>query len=109
VTSLPTPTTTQTAIPGLSSSQAQFWADAQKDHSDNAGTIAAIAGGVIGGIVLVMALVALLLWRARIRRRRTTRAASAIIFPNPRDRAMRMKRSISKPINRPLDAPAEVI
>jgi hypothetical protein len=97
------------AVPDLSSSQAQFWADGQKDHSDNTRTIAAIAGGVIGGIVLVMALVALLLWRGRIRCRRTTRAASTIIFPNPRDRVMQMKKSISKPINRPLDAPAEVI
>lgn len=109
VTSLPAPTTSQTAVPGLSSSQARFWSEVRKDHRNKARKIAAIVGGVIGGIVLVAALVTMLLWRARIRRRRTTRAASAIIFPNRRGSSMQMKESISEPINGPFDIPPETI
>jgi len=109
MTSLPSPTTSQTAVPGLSSSQAQFWSSMEKDRSNKARKIAAIVGGVLGGIVLVAASVALLLWRARTRRRRTTRAATAVIFSNRRDRAMQMKENVSKPINRPLDIPPETI
>jgi len=69
----------------------------EKGHSNKARKIVAIVGGVLGGIVLITASVALPLWRARTRRRRTTRTAAAIIFSGRRDRAMQMKENVPKP------------
>jgi hypothetical protein len=75
---LPTPTTTQTSVPGLSSSQAKF-SENGGHHSNN---IAAIVGGVLGGIFFIGLTIALMLWRQRIKRRKATRAAAAVILGN---------------------------
>ncbi|KAH9992127.1 hypothetical protein BJV77DRAFT_1003629 [Russula vinacea] len=80
VSPLPTPTTTQTAVPGLSSSQAAFLSKNSGHNSKN--KTAAIVGGVLSGIAFIVLSVALLLWRQRIKRRKTTRAAASIIFAN---------------------------
>ena len=76
---LPTPTTTQTSVPGLSSTQAQF---ASKENNHHSNRTAAIVGGVLGGIVFIVLTIVLMLWRQRIKRRKTTRAAAAVIFGN---------------------------
>ncbi|KAF8491365.1 hypothetical protein F5888DRAFT_1060486 [Russula emetica] len=76
---LPTPTTTQTSVPGLSSSQSQF---ASKGNAHHSNETAAVVGGVLGGIVFIVLTIALMLWRQRIKRRRTTRAAAAVILGN---------------------------
>jgi hypothetical protein len=71
-----TPTTTQTAVPGLSPtlvSHAQGGPSSKK--------IAAITAGLLGGLAFIVAFVVLLLWRARIRRRKSTRVAAAAMFP----------------------------
>jgi hypothetical protein len=92
MTSLPAPTSTATSIPGLSSSQAQYLASKTTTSSNNARKIGAIVGGVLGGVVLVAAAVALFLWRARVKRRRATRDATAVIFAKG-DLAMQEKTS----------------
>jgi hypothetical protein len=74
---LPSPTTTQTSVPGLSDSQAQF-AEGKGHHANRA----AIIGGVLGGIVFIVLTVGLMLWRQRIKRRKATRAAAAVILGN---------------------------
>ncbi len=76
---LPTPTTTQTSVPGLSSSQAHFASKNRNHHSNVTG---AIVGGVLGGIVFIALTIALFLWRQRIKRRNTTKAAAAVILRN---------------------------
>src|SRR6266852_8954781 len=86
---LPTPTTTQTSVPGLSSSQAQFMSK-KSHHSSNT---AAIVGGVLGGIVFIALTVVLMLWRQRIKRRKATRAAAAVILGN---RAVPLQEKVSK-------------
>jgi len=73
-----TPTTTQTAVPGLSSTQV---ASSQTHGGSSSKKIAAITGGLLGGLAFLAAFVALLLWRARIRRRKSTRVAAAAMFP----------------------------
>jgi len=73
----PTPTTTQTSVPGLSSSQAKF---ASKNHGSN--HVGAIAGGVLGAITFIVLTVVLMIWRQRIKRRKATRAAAAVILGN---------------------------
>lgn len=75
---VPTPTTSQTAVPGLSSAQVQFIS--KKGHHGN--NIGAIVGGVLGGIVFIVSTIALMLWRQRIKRRKATSAAAAVIFGN---------------------------
>lgn len=85
---LPTPTTTQTAVPGLTSDQAHF---TSKSHHSN--KTAAIVGGILGGIAFVVLSMGLFLWRQRIKRRKTTRAASAIIFAN---RAVPLQEKVSR-------------
>ena len=75
---IPTPATTQTSVPGLSNSQAQF-ANKSKGHGSNT---AAIVGGVLGGIVFIVLTVGLMLWRQRVKRRKATRAAAAVILGN---------------------------
>ena len=92
MTSLPAPITTQTSVPGLSSSQANYFS-AKTKGGNRARKIGAIVGGVLSGIVLVAAAVALFLWRARVKRRRTTRKATDIIFAN---QAMPMQEKVSK-------------
>jgi hypothetical protein len=87
---LPTPTTTQTSVPGLSSSQAQF---TSKDHGHHSNKTAAIAGGVLGGIVFIVLTIVLMLWRQRIKRRKSTRAAAAVIFG---DRPVPLQEKVSK-------------
>jgi len=72
-----TPTTTQTAVPGLLSSQLASHAHG----SSSSKKIAAITGGLLGGLAFLAAVVALLLWRARIRRRNATRVAASAMFP----------------------------
>jgi len=42
----------------------------------------AIVGGVLGGIVFIALTIALFLWRQRIKRRNTTKAAAAVILRN---------------------------
>lgn len=76
---LPTPTTTQTSVPGLSSVQAQFASKSLSHHSNNTG---AIVGGVLGGIVFIVSTIVLMLWIQRVKRRRATRAAAAVILGN---------------------------
>ncbi|KAI9443925.1 hypothetical protein H4582DRAFT_1917847 [Lactarius indigo] len=71
-----TPTTTQTAVPGLASTLVPA-----SHNGSSAKKIGAIIGGVLGGLAFIAATVALLLWRARIRRRTATRAAAAAMFP----------------------------
>jgi hypothetical protein len=80
MTSLPAPTSTETSVPGLSSSQAQYFASKTKSSSNHARKIAAIVGGVLGGMILVAASVALFVWRARVKRRKATRDAAEVIF-----------------------------
>jgi hypothetical protein len=93
MTSLPAPTSTATSIPGLSPSQEQYLASKTMTSSNNnARRIGAIVGGVLGGVVLVAAAVALFVWRARVKRRRATRDATAIIFAKG-DLAMQEKTS----------------
>jgi hypothetical protein len=88
---LPTPTTTQTVVPGLSSSQAAF-VSKNSGHSSKNKT-AAIVGGILSGIAFIALAVALLLWRQRIKRRKTTRAAASIIFAN---RAVPLQEKVSR-------------
>jgi hypothetical protein len=106
MTSLPTPTSSQTTVPGLSSSQAHFLSSKLNPHNNTGRKIAAIVGGILSAIALVAASVALLLWRARIKRRRTTRAASVIIFAN---QAMPMQEKVSRSQDEPRDAVPEAI
>jgi len=106
MTSLPAPTSSQTTVPGLSSSQAQFFSSKLKAHNNTARKIAAIVGGILSAIALVGASIALLLWRARIKRRRSTRAASAIIFAN---QAMPMQEKVSRGQDEPRDAVPDAI
>jgi len=96
---LPTPTTTQTAVPGLSSSQAKFVSDSH--HSNKT---AAIVGGVLSGIAFIALSVALLLWRQRIKRRKTTRKAASVIFAN---RAVPLQEKVSR--SRRDEPPPDVI
>jgi hypothetical protein len=77
---LPTPTSTQTAVPGLSSSQAKFTSENNGSHHSN--KTAAIVGGVLSGLVFIVLSVGLFLWRQRVKRRKTTRKAASIIFAN---------------------------
>ncbi|KAF8267028.1 hypothetical protein EI94DRAFT_1830321 [Lactarius quietus] len=70
-----TPTTTQTSVPGLSSTQLP------SHHSSSNKRIPAIVGGVLGVLAFLAAVVALMLWHARVRRRQATRAAAAAMFP----------------------------
>jgi len=106
MTSLPAPTSSSTAVPGLSSSQAQFLSSKTKHHSHNGRKIAAIVGGTLCGIALVGASAALFVWRARVKRRQTTRAAAAVIFGS---HAMPMQEKVSRPREEPVDAVAEAI
>jgi hypothetical protein len=69
-----TPTTTQTSVPGLSSTQLP-------SHSHSSKRVPAIVGGVIGALAFIAAAVGLMLWHARFRRRRATRLAAAAMFP----------------------------
>jgi hypothetical protein len=87
---LPTPTTTETSIPGLSASQAQF---ASKDNGHHSNKTAAIVGGVLGGIVFIVLTIGLMLWRQRVKRRKATRAAAAVIFGS---RAVPLQEKVSK-------------
>jgi hypothetical protein len=87
---LPTPTTTETSVPGLSSSQAQFTSKHNGQHSSKT---AAIVGGVLGGIVFIVMTIVLMLWRQRIKRRKATRAAAAVIFGS---RAVPLQEKVSK-------------
>jgi hypothetical protein len=103
MTSLPAPTTKATTVPGLSSSQAKYFSSKTKG-SDRARKIGAIVGGVLSGIVLVAASVALFLWRARSKRRRTTRKAAEIIFAN---HAMPMQEKVFK--GRDQEEPRDVV
>ncbi|KAH9952298.1 hypothetical protein BGW80DRAFT_1260935 [Lactifluus volemus] len=66
----PTPTTTRTVVPGLST------------HHNRTSKIGAVIGGLIGGVIAVAAALALFLWRARVKRRKATRAAAAVILAN---------------------------
>jgi|SRR6266404_2714277 len=72
----PAPTTTQTTVPGLSSSQL-----GSVHHSSSKNKIGAIVGGLLGGLALLATAVFFFLWRARLRRRQATRAAAASMFP----------------------------
>jgi hypothetical protein len=63
----------------LSSSQSQFASKNNGHHSNKTG---AIVGGVLGGIVFIVLTIVLMLWRQRIKRRKATRAATAVIFGN---------------------------
>ena len=103
MTSLPAPTTSSTAVPGLSSSQAQFLSSKTKG-SNKGKKIAAIVGGTLCGIALVAASVALFVWRARVKRRKTTRAAASVIFGT---HAMPMQEKVSRPQEEPVDAVPE--
>jgi len=69
-----TPTTTQTSVPGLSSTQLPSLSHSSK-------RVPAIVGGVIGALAFIAAAVGLMLWHARFRRRRATRLAAAAMFP----------------------------
>ena len=80
ISPLPTPTSTQTAVPGLSSSQAQFVSGNDSSHHSN--KTAAIVGGILSGIAFIALSVTLLLWHQRIKRRRRTRKAASIILAN---------------------------
>ena len=71
-----TPTTTQTSVPGLSSTQLP----SSHTHSSSK-KVPAIVGGVLGALAFLAATVALMLWSARVRRRRATRLAAAAMFP----------------------------
>jgi TctA family transporter len=105
MTSLPAPTSSSTAVPGLSSAQAHFLSSKLKG-SHNGKKIAAIVGGTLCGIALVAAFVALYVWRARVKRRKTTRAAAAVIFGT---HAMPMQEKVSRPREEPVDAVSEAI
>jgi len=80
ISPLPTPTSTQTAVPGLSSSQAQFVSSNDSSHHSN--KTAAIVGGILSGIAFIALSVTLLLWHQRVKRRRRTRKAASIILAN---------------------------
>lgn len=85
---LPTPTTTQTSVPGLASSQLP-----SKNGHGKGKSVGGIVGGILSGIAFIVASVGLLLWRARIKRRRTTRAAASMIFAN---RAMPLQEKVNR-------------
>jgi len=78
---IPTPTATQTVVPGLSPSQADF-ASENSGHRSSSRKTAAIVGGVLSGVVFIALSVTLLLWRQRVNRRKTTRKAASVIFAN---------------------------
>jgi len=91
---LPTPTATQTAVPGLSTSQAKFASDNSSGSSHHSGRkTAAIVGGVLSGIAFIALAITLLLWRQRIKRRKTTRKAASVIFAN---RAVPLQEKVSR-------------
>ena len=73
---LPTAKTTQTNVPGLSSSQVHFI----KGKGRHGSNTAAIVGGVLGGIVFIALTVTLMLWRQRVKRRKATRKAASVIL-----------------------------
>lgn len=103
MTSIPAPTTTSTSVPGLSSSQAQYLLS-RGTSSDKSRKIGAIVGGVLSGIAIIAAAVALFLWRARIKRRRMTRKAAEVIFAN---RALPMQEKVPK--NKDQEEPHDVV
>lgn len=78
-----TPTTTQTSVPGLSSTQLPSHSSSSK--------VPAIVGGVLGALALLAAVIVLMLWRARVHRRRATRLAAAAMFP-----ALPLKEKVAK-------------
>jgi len=100
----PTPTTTETSVPGLSASQAHFLG--KKDHSKP--KIAGIVGGIFGGLAIVGAAATLWLWRARVKRRKATRAAAEVIFAN---RALPLQEKTTRvgEESQPGDVPLDVI
>jgi len=76
----PSPTTTQTAVPGLSSLQAQFVSNVFS-HKKAKNTVGIVLG-ILSGIVVTAVVVALWLWRTRVKRRKMTRTAASVIFAN---------------------------
>ena len=89
----PTPTTTQTVVPGL-------------PHSSSKRNIGAIIGGIVGGVVVVVAALGLFLWRARVKRRKATRAAATVIFAN---RALPLREKGAKSGGGSQEVPLEAI
>ena len=77
----PSPTTTQTAVPGLSSLQAQFVSSVFGHHKKTKKTVGIVLG-ILSGILVIGVVAALWLWRARVKRRKMTRAAASVIFAN---------------------------
>ncbi|KAI0246211.1 hypothetical protein BJV78DRAFT_177447 [Lactifluus subvellereus] len=89
----PTPTTTQTVVPGLS-------------HPSKR-KIGAVIGGIVGGVVVVVvAALGLFLWHARVKRRKATREAAAIIFGN---RALPLREKGAKSRDGSHEVPMEAI
>ena len=84
----PTATATGTRVPGLSPTQVS-----QAHGGSSSKRIAAITGGLLGGLAFLAAAVALLLWLARIRRRQQTRAAASVMFPGG---AVPLKEKVAK-------------
>jgi hypothetical protein len=76
----PSPTSTQTAVPGLSSLQAQFVSN-EFSHKKAKHTVGIVLG-ILSGIVVTGVVAALWLWRTRVKRRKMTRAAASVIFAN---------------------------
>jgi predicted membrane-bound spermidine synthase len=91
---LPTPTTTQTVVPGLT-------------HQSSKGRkIGAVIGGIVCGIVVVVAALGLFLWRARVKRRRATRAAAAVMLAN---RALHLREKGAKTRDESHEVPLEAM
>jgi len=76
----PSPTTTHTAVPGLSSLQAQFVSTNVSGHKKK--NTLGIVLGILSGILVIAVVAALWLWGARVKRRKMTRAAASVIFAN---------------------------
>jgi hypothetical protein len=92
---LPTPTTTQTAVPGLPHST-----------SNRRKKIGAVIGGIVCGVLIVAAALGLFFWHARVKRRKVTRAAASVIFAN---RALPPWEKGAKSADGPHDVPLDAI
>jgi hypothetical protein len=92
---VPTPTTTQTAVPGLVLSK-----------PNKRRKIGAVVGGIVSGVVVIAAALGVFLWYARVKRRKATSAAATVIFAN---RSLSFREKGAKNTDGPHDVPLDTI